>query len=144
MRAAETVKDRRLLLKKELLILSTLILVGSLVLAWLTPLLVTIIYQDKFFIQGKLIVAAIAMGALKAYSGLAKAAVLALCTTDELASLGHIIWLSTGAATAGAIIGAKWGLAGLVLGIGIGWLVLLLVYGFLIARHLRDDVAKST
>ncbi len=81
--------------------------------------------------------AAIAVGALKAFSGLAKAAAMALCTTGELASLGVLAWLAVGVALAGAAIGATWGLTGVVLGVAAGWLALLTAHGVMAARHLR-------
>jgi Na+-driven multidrug efflux pump len=40
-------------------------------------------------------------------------------------------------AIAAAAIGARWGLAGVIYGVGLGWLVRALTAAYIILRHLR-------
>ncbi len=143
LRAADSIHEQRLLLKKEALILLVLVLAGALLLAWLTPLLIKLIYQDKFAIDDGLILAAIGVGAIRSFCGLAKGAALALCPTEQLSSMGYLIWLCPAIAVAGAAFGAEWGLTGLVLGIGSGWVAMLLVYAVLAAPQLRLRPVES-
>jgi len=138
LRAAENVRARRRLLVREALIVSVFVVGGGLVLAWLTPVVVEVVFRGKYEVGPGLIWAGLAVGALRTYSGLAKAAVMALCTTRELAVTGGLVWLAVGVALAGAAIGASWGLTGLVLGIAAGWVTLIAAYSVLAARHLRS------
>lgn len=137
LRAAENVRERRRLLAREALIVSVLVVGGGLVLAWLTPMLVEVVFRGKYEIGPGLLWAALAVGALRTYGGLAKAAAMALCTTRELGVVGGLAWLAVGVALAGSIVGAAWGLTGLILGIAAGWVTLLAAYAVPAARHLR-------
>lgn len=138
LRAAETVRERRRLLAKEALILTVFVAGGGLVLAWLTPVVVELFLEGKYELGGGLIWAGLAVGALRTYSGLARAAAMALCTTRELGVVGGLVWVAVGVALAGAVVGASWGLTGLVLGIAAGWVTLIAAYAVPAARHLRD------
>ena len=138
LRAADTVSARRRLPAKEGLMLTGLIVAGSALLMWLTPLLVEVIYRGKFDIGRDLILAGIAVGCLKAYGGLAMAAALALCPTRQLGLLGPLVWLAVVVAVIGASVGAAWGLTGLVIGIGAGWLLQLVMYASLAGANLKS------
>lgn len=137
LRAAETVSQRRRLLAREALMLTALIVAGGTFLFWLTPWLVDVIYRGKFDISRNLIIAGIAVGSLKAYCGLAMASATALCPTRQLALLGSLVWFAVVIAAFGATLGSAWGLTGLVLGIGAGWLLQLVMYACLAAGHLK-------
>lgn len=138
LRAAETARERRRLLAREAWLLAVFVVGGGLVLAWLTPVLVKVVFQGKYEIGPGLIWAALAVGGLRTYGGLSKAAAMALCTTRELGFTSGLVWLAVGVALAGSVVGASWGLTGLVVGIAAGWVTLLAAYAVPAARHLRD------
>ena len=46
-------------------------------------------------------------------------------------------WVSVGVAAVGAVAGARWGLPGVIYGVGLGWVMRASVGLFLAARHLR-------
>jgi hypothetical protein len=66
-----------------------------------------------------------------------KATVTALATGSEVSVVNLLGWVSVGVAFAAAIFGARWGLTGVIYGVGVGWLVRALTASFLILRHLR-------
>jgi Na+-driven multidrug efflux pump len=50
-------------------------------------------------------------------------------------------WVSVGIALVAAFVGARWGLAGIIYGVGFGWIVRAVVAFALIMRHLRLPVS---
>jgi len=142
-RAAETVRARRRLLVRESLMLGVLVGVGSLILAWLTPWVVHVVFEDKYVLSAGLIWAALLVGALRTFGGVAKALAMALCTTRELALVGVLVWLAVGVAVVGSAIGAAWGMTGVVLGIAAGWVTVTAAYAVPALRHIRETPAAS-
>ena len=108
------------------------------ILAWLAPIVVHVFLAGKYEIPRSLIWAALALGGLRTYAGLAKALAMALCTTRELAVVGILVWVAVGVGLAGAVVGASWGMTGLILGIAAGWVTMMAGYAVPALRHLRD------
>ena len=46
-------------------------------------------------------------------------------------------WVAVAIAVAGAVAGSRWGLPGLIYGVGLGWLVRASTAFYMTARHLR-------
>ena len=135
-RAIQSVSERQKFLRNEVFILSVLTVGGGLLLIWLAPIVVEFIYGSKFDLTGEVIFAAIFVGVIKAFCGLAKGVAVALCDTEELAAIGKIVWLSAVASMFGAIVGSGWQLAGFIIGFGLGWVVMLVIYIVIAFRHL--------
>ena len=62
----------------------------------------------------------------------------ALGSPPELVRLSVIGWISIGVALLGAVIGARWGLTGVVYGVGLGWAFRAIVISLLAIPHLRS------
>ena len=75
----------------------------------------------KYQLAPALMLATLLAGFLRVVSAFVTSIVTALGGTRRLGVLGAIAWISVAAGAAGAVIGARWGLAGLVLGVAAGW-----------------------
>lgn len=140
MRSASSVGERRRLLAKETASLVAMVGLGSIALYWLAPIVFELIFADKYQFPMSLIVAGILAGIVRAVSGLCTGVATAVCDTRELGQLNTLTWLSTALAATGGIVGARWGLIGVVYGIAVGWLILSVAYAFKAFPHLtRPD-----
>jgi hypothetical protein len=66
-----------------------------------------------------------------------KSTVTALATAPELSMVNILGWVSVALAIPAAMFGAKWGLAGVIYGVGFGWLLRALTALYVTLRHLR-------
>lgn len=69
-----------------------------------------------------MLLAAILGGLVKVFSSMARSAAVAYCSTKELWYLNGFTWLTVALAVAGGIFGARWGIAGVIYGVSVGWL----------------------
>jgi hypothetical protein len=141
LRAATTVVDRRRLIFHEARLVGAMVLVGSAVI-WLgTPLLERWVLAGKYHLGTSLLLAAIASGVAKIANSFAKATASAVAEPRELSLVNVLGWVSVGIALVGAYVGARWGLAGVIYGVALGWALRAVVTIGLVARHLRLPVS---
>lgn len=114
-----------------------LVLVGSLVLWWITPVVQHVLLEDKYIFTPSLILAAIVAGLAKIVTGFSRATATALADHRELLLVNVSGWISVLLAIAAAAVGARWGLAGVIYGVGFGWLLRALTSFVITLRHLR-------
>jgi O-antigen/teichoic acid export membrane protein len=137
LRSASDKKRRRQLFANEALAIGATCLAAAIAVWWLTPLILTRVLAGRYEIAWPLLLAAIAVGFLKVMASLVAAVVNALGSASELVRLSVTGWLSVAVALLGGAVGAHWGLAGLVLGVGGGWLFRVVATAWLAAPHLR-------
>ncbi|MBA3495842.1 MAG: hypothetical protein H0T86_01910 [Gemmatimonadales bacterium] len=141
LRAATTVGERRRLIAHEAKLVGGIVVLGSAVIWLLTPLVERWLLDGKYHLAGSLVLAAIFSGVTKIANAFTKAAASALADPRELALVNILGWASVGVAVAGAFVGARWGLAGLIYGVGFGWLLRAIVAFAMVVRHLRLPVS---
>jgi hypothetical protein len=83
------------------------------------------------------VLAAIVAGLAKIVTGFSRATATALADQRELVLVNISGWVSVGIAIAAAAVGARWGLAGVIYGVGFGWMVRALTSLAITVRHLR-------
>lgn len=137
LRAASTPAERRKFVLREVEVGLGATLVASALIGWLAPRLVAWWLHGKYSLTSGLVAAAIAAGFAKILSAFATSAATALCTEAELARLRARAWTALGAAFVACIVGARWGVTGVVTGAGLGWCGLALAAGGLARSHLR-------
>lgn len=135
LRAAATVSERRRLVAREGAVALAAIAIASVSVWFLTPVIVRVFLAGRYDLPPSLILAVLATGTLKVLSAFPSAATVALGETRRLAYLNGAAWLSVGVAVIGAAVGARWGLTGVICGVGAGWLVYGLVAAALSAPH---------
>ncbi len=137
LRAATSVHERRHLIAHEVRLIGVMVLLGSTVIWAVTPLVERTFLAGKYHLGTALIIAALASGVAKILNSFAKATVSALATPRELAIVNLSGWISVALAVVAAVIGARWGLTGVIYGVSFGWLVRGATAVYPIVKHLR-------
>jgi O-antigen/teichoic acid export membrane protein len=141
LRAAATVPERRRLIAQEARLVGAIALLGAVTIWFVTPVAEHLFLAGKYHLPGSLVVAAIVSGIAKIANAFTKAAASALAEPRELSWVNMVGWVSVGIALVAAFAGARWGLAGIIYGVGFGWIVRAVVAFALIMRHLRLPVS---
>ncbi len=137
LRAADSVRERRRLVRHELLTVLGVVAAGSVAVWFLTPLVLGVVVPGKYVIPGALLFAAIATGILKALEAFPRSVVNALASPRELAWLNGMGWAAIASGALAAGWASRWGLLGIVYGAGVGWILRLTVSSTIAVRHLR-------
>jgi O-antigen/teichoic acid export membrane protein len=137
LRAASNVMQRRRLIAHEAKLVSGVVVLGSAFIWVVTPVIERWLLQGKYHLGGSLLLAALVSGVAKIMNAFTKSTVTALGSASELSLVNVLGWVSVGLAIPAAFIGARWGLAGLMYGVGFGWLIRALTALFLTMRHLK-------
>jgi O-antigen/teichoic acid export membrane protein len=137
LRAATSVTERRKLIAHEVQLISVIVLLGSAIIWVVTPVLERSFLAGKYHLAGPLIFAALVSGIIKILNAFAKGTVSALATGRELAMINVFGWISIGIAVVAAVVGARWGLTGVIYGVAFGWLVRAITAFYPILKHLR-------
>jgi O-antigen/teichoic acid export membrane protein len=143
LRAAPGVIERRRLLFKEARLVVAVATSGSLLIWVATPQIEHWFLGGKYHLPATLVLAAVVTGFAKVLNGFAQSAVSALAEPRELHLVAVLGWVSVVVAAVGAVAGARWGLPGVIYGVGLGWVMRASVGMFLAARHLRLPVTAQ-
>jgi O-antigen/teichoic acid export membrane protein len=137
LRAAVDVPARRRLIAHEARLVGAIVLLGSAVIWVVTPLIERWFLVGKYHLAGPLVFASIAAGIAKILNSFSKATVSALGDARELTLVNLAGWASVAIAVLAAVLAARWGLAGVIYGVGFGWLLRALAAFYLTMRHLQ-------
>jgi O-antigen/teichoic acid export membrane protein len=137
LRVAGSVPERRHLIAHEAKLVAAMVVIGSGVIWVVTPLVERWLLQGKYHLGGALLLAALVSGVAKIMNAFTKSTVTALATPGELAMVNLLGWVSVGVAIIAAVFGARWGLAGVIYGVGFGWFVRGVTALYVTLRHLR-------
>jgi O-antigen/teichoic acid export membrane protein len=137
LRAASGVSERRRLVAHEAKLVGAMAVAGSVVIWFVTPLIERWLLAGKYHLAGSLLLATIASGGAKILNSFTKSTVTALATPTELSAVNLLGWASVGLAVVAGVFGARWGLAGVIYGVGFGWLVRALTALYVTLRHLK-------
>jgi O-antigen/teichoic acid export membrane protein len=137
LRACQNVLQIKLLLIKEgvLVAVSTVGLIGV---VWLvTPQVLAVLLKGRYHLSDALLVAIFAVGAMRIVSAFAVSCVQALGHKKQFRQLTIWSWLSVAASLGGALVCGRFGLEGIVYGVGVGWLLLTLVASLIASSLIR-------
>ena len=137
LRAAKNIAQRRLLIAHEARLVGAIVAGGAIVIWFVTPLIERWFLAGKYHLAGALVLAAVISGTAKVLNGFGKSIVSALSTPAELSLVNLFGWVSVAVAIVAALIGSRWGLAGVIYGVAVGWGIRALSCFVLVARHLR-------
>ncbi|MEL7535589.1 MAG: hypothetical protein AAFM91_00855 [Pseudomonadota bacterium] len=138
LRNAAGAAEARQILRGEILIAVQVGLLGAAVVYWLGPVVIDIIVGDKYELDASLLLAAIGVGWLRLVQSISVATVNSLGDSASLRRLNLFAWLSLGVAVASATVLGGFGLTGVVIGVGAGWLVLSIAGLILASRTLSQ------
>jgi O-antigen/teichoic acid export membrane protein len=137
LRAAGSVMERRRLIAHEAKLVGAVVVAGSAAIWLVIPFIERWLLEGKYHLGGALLLAALISGVAKIMNAFTKSTVSALATPAELSIVNLLGWVSVAVAIPAAFFGARWGLAGLMYGVGFGWLLRALTALYLTLRHLK-------
>jgi O-antigen/teichoic acid export membrane protein len=143
LRAATGVAEQRRLLAHEAKLVGVIALVGAAFIWVITPPVERYLLAGKYHLAPSLIVAGIVSGVTKILNAFSKAAVSALATQRELAMVNYFGWASAVLAIAAGLVAGTWGLAGVIYGVALGWLLRSMAAFYVTFRHLRLPAALA-
>jgi O-antigen/teichoic acid export membrane protein len=143
LRVAASVAERRHLIAHEAKLVGALVVAGSVAIWLVTPLIERWLLEGKYHLSGSLLLAALISGMAKIMNGFTKSTVTALATPAELSMVNLFGWASVALAIPAAVFGARWGLAGVIYGVGLGWLLRAVTALYVTLRHLRLPASVS-
>ncbi|MBA3318078.1 MAG: oligosaccharide flippase family protein [Gemmatimonadales bacterium] len=142
LRAASDVGQRRRLVAKETRLVGVVVLAGSVAIWLFTPVVERWFLGGKYHLAASLTIAAIVSGVAKVFNAFTRATASALATPRELSAVNLLGWVSLAIGLAGAIVGARWGLSGVIYGVTLGWLARSASALYVVAPHLRLPAAE--
>ncbi len=134
---ATTQEERRLLVRREAVAVTLIGSTAAMALFPAAPWIAHWLLAGKYELSAALLIAALTSAALKLADGFATSMVWALGSSRQLAMLNWVSWACAGVGVAGAWLGARWGLIGLMYGVTLGWAGRGAVSGALAVRLLR-------
>jgi O-antigen/teichoic acid export membrane protein len=137
LRAAGSVRERRRLVAHEGRLVGAIVVGGSAFIWFLAPLVERWFLAGKYHLAASLVLAAIISGIGKIANAFTKSIASALAEPRELSLVNAGGWISVATSIAGALVGARWGLTGLIYGVALGWFLRAAFAGVLMVRHLR-------
>jgi len=143
LRAAQDVRQRRRLVTKEARLVGAVVLAGSLTIWAVTPVVERWFLGGKYHLAGSLVLAAVVSGMVKVFNAFTRATASALATPRELSAVNLLGWISLGVGLVGAVVGARWGLAGVIYGVALGWLARSVSAFLVVAHHLRVPLSNQ-
>jgi O-antigen/teichoic acid export membrane protein len=138
LRAAGTVLARRHLVAHEARLVGAVVVAGSVAIWFITPWIERWFLAGKYHLTASLLLATLFSGVAKILNSFTKSIVTALASPAELSAVNLLGWGSVGLAVLAAVVGARWGLAGVIYGVGLGWLARALTTFYLTLRYLRS------
>ena len=142
LRAAQGVRQRRRLVVKEARMVGAVVLAGSLAIWMVTPAVERWFLAGKYDLAGSLVLAVVVSGLAKVVNSFTRATASALATPRELSIVNLLGWVSLAVGLVAAIVGARWGLAGVIYGVALGWTARSVSAFYVVARHLRLPEAE--
>jgi O-antigen/teichoic acid export membrane protein len=143
LRAAKGVRQRRRLVTKEAQLVGAIVVLGSAAIWIVTPAIERLFLGEKYHLAGSLVLAAVVSGVAKVFGAFTKSTASALATTRELATINALGWVSVAIGLIAAVVGARWGLAGVIYGVALGWMMRAVSAFYFAARHLRLPLAET-
>lgn len=137
LRVAGSVLERRHLIAHEAKLVGAMVVAGSVAIWVVTPLIERWFLQGKYHLAGGLLLAALISGVAKIMNAFTKSTVTALATPVEVSLVNVLGWVSVAVAIPTAVFGARWGLAGVIYGVGVGWLLRAVTAFYVTLRHLK-------
>jgi O-antigen/teichoic acid export membrane protein len=140
---APTPEERRHLIRREAVAIMLIGGAAALLVWFAAPWVARWLLASKYELSAALMIAALVSAAVKLVDGFATTMVWALASARQLATLNWVSWTCAGVGVAGAWVGARWGLVGLMYGVTLGWVSRGAVAGALAAKLLRLAPASS-
>lgn len=137
LRAVDSAVAARTVLVREALTAIAVSVFSSIVVMLAAPFVFNTLLQGKFKYEIGLIVATIIVGVIKVWSGFATTVTTACGSARMLVVVSALTWVSLATAAVAVLVGASYGLVGILYGVGVAWLLLATGSTYLALRSFR-------
>ena len=124
LRAATTAAVARGVLLRESAVALSVALAAGAFITLFAPYLFKVLFGGKYDIPLNLVAASVIVGLTKLWQSLAVTIVTACGTTRALATISIFAWICLGVAAVATVIGSRFGLVGILYGVGFAWALL--------------------
>jgi hypothetical protein len=143
LRAAESALARKRILFMEAATVAFFMALTCAGVWFVIPLLVDWVLEGRYTLSPALVLATLISGLAKVTVAFGSTIVKAIGSSRHLHALMLLSWSAVGLGLAGAALGARWGLTGLVYGVGVAWLAKALGCLILASRGLHQLPRES-
>jgi O-antigen/teichoic acid export membrane protein len=119
---SKSAAQRRKIVRNEALLVTLVAVSSAAVVIPLAPFLAELLTDGKYALSETLVAVVAVNGLVKVVNGFFSAVLRALGTTRDLQLLNYSSWIGLVVALGAAIPGSRFGLVGLILAVGFGWL----------------------
>jgi O-antigen/teichoic acid export membrane protein len=137
LRACQNRQDVRRLMKREGAIVSAASIASVLAVGIVTPFIAEHFLEGRYAITWALLTAVIVTGLIKVANGFVSAIVQAFGSTAALAKFNVLTWIGLLAGVLCASYGARYGITGVVYGVGVAWLAMSVIALILASAAIR-------
>lgn len=138
LRAVSDPVAARTVIRRESMTAAVASLLSAIAILVIAPLVFEHLLAGKFAYDQALIIACIVVGFIKVWSGFATTVTTACGTPRMLVTASVLTWISIGLAIGGAVLGARFGLIGILYGVGVAWLLLACGASYLAMRSFLE------
>jgi O-antigen/teichoic acid export membrane protein len=131
LRAVKTRADARGILLREAAAALTVSAASVLIILVVSPYVFNVLLNGKYAVSANLMAVSIGVGLAKVWEGFSTTAVAACGSARMLTAISVLSWVCLVLAAAGMAFGARYGLAGILYGAGIAWVLLALAGTYL-------------
>jgi O-antigen/teichoic acid export membrane protein len=143
LRAATSAAEARAVIGRESLTALLMAAASSLAVVLIAPLVFNALLKGKYAIGWSLIAATIIVGLAKIWESFSTAITVACGTPRSMAIISVLAWICLAIAAGAMIIGARYGLLGILYGVGGAWALLAAGGSYLAVVSLRARFAGS-
>lgn len=124
LRAVSTAAEARAVLVRETLTALSMALASSVLIVLVAPLVFNTLLQGKYEIGFGLIGATIVVGMAKVWEGFSTAVTVACGSPRAMATISVLAWICLAVAAGAMVVGGRFGLIGILYGVGVAWVLL--------------------
>jgi hypothetical protein len=124
LRAVTNAAEARAVLLRESLTALLMALASSVLIVLVAPWVFASLLQGKYAIGFGLIGATIVVGMAKVWEGFSTAVTVACGSQRSMATISILAWVCLAVAAGAMVVGARFGLIGILYGVGVAWVLL--------------------
>jgi O-antigen/teichoic acid export membrane protein len=143
LRDAKSIAERRQLLRQECLIISAVIVPGTMAIWFLAPPLAHWLLAGRYVLSASLMAATLISGILKVAAAAGTATVTALAPESGVRLLSSASWGCIALAVAASFTASRWGLVGVIYAVSLGWVLRCVIAAWIALPYLRPAATRS-
>lgn len=144
LRAVTSAEEARAVLLRESLTALSMALASSVLIVLVAPLVFNTLLQGKYEIGFGLIGATIVVGMAKVWEGFSTAVTVACGSPRSMATISILAWICLAVAAGAMVVGARYGLIGILYGVGVAWVLLAAGGSYLAIVSFRARFSKKS